>query len=75
MLGVLAVLCGLTAYAVFLVTPVYGIGFVGNIFVPKSIDSGARRSLGQALIIDTLVLGLFAVQQGHGAANGIATFI
>jgi protein-S-isoprenylcysteine O-methyltransferase Ste14 len=58
----LAFLYGLLAYVVFLGTFLYAIGFVAGLAVPKTIDTGEVTPLGETLVIDILLLSLFAVQ-------------
>jgi protein-S-isoprenylcysteine O-methyltransferase Ste14 len=53
-----AVLC----YAIFLLTFLYLIGFMTDIFVPKTINSGHDSSIGVAILVNIFLIGLFGIQ-------------
>lgn len=59
---IISVIYGVIAYLLFLIAFFYAIGFVGNFYVPKSIDSGKTTTFFTALIINILLLSIFAIQ-------------
>jgi methanethiol S-methyltransferase len=61
---------GVVSYTLFVLAYLYAIGFMGNVFVPRSLDSAIRAPFWQALLIDTLLLAAFAVQHSVMARPG-----
>src|SRR5947208_1611018 len=58
----IALLYGLAAYVAFFVTILYAIGFVSGLAVPKTIDTGTVVPIAEALIVNLLLMSVFAVQ-------------
>jgi protein-S-isoprenylcysteine O-methyltransferase Ste14 len=58
----LGFLYGVVAYLVFFGTILYAIGFVEGLLVPKTIDTGTVVPVAEALIVNLLLMSLFAVQ-------------
>jgi protein-S-isoprenylcysteine O-methyltransferase Ste14 len=53
---------GVTCHLLFFAIFAYLLGFVGNVLVPKSIDSGPSGSVATALAIDLLLIAGFGLQ-------------
>jgi protein-S-isoprenylcysteine O-methyltransferase Ste14 len=58
----IAFLYGLASYVAFFVTILYAIGFVEGLVAPKTIDSGTVAPLEEAIIVDLLLMSVFAIQ-------------
>jgi protein-S-isoprenylcysteine O-methyltransferase Ste14 len=69
-MGLASFLYGVASYALFLGVFLYAIGFVGNVAVPKTIDFPGAGAPSEALVVDVLLLGLFAFQHSVMARPG-----
>jgi protein-S-isoprenylcysteine O-methyltransferase Ste14 len=69
-MGLAAAVYGLACYAVFLGSFLYAVGFIGDVIVPKTIDSPPSVDWPEALVINLVLLGLFAVQHSVMARQG-----
>src|SRR5262245_8911071 len=59
---IVAFFYGLVAYLIFAFTFLYAVGFVTNLVVPKTIDSGPIVPVGEAFVVNVLLMSVFAVQ-------------
>jgi protein-S-isoprenylcysteine O-methyltransferase Ste14 len=59
---IVAFLYGTLSYLVFFASFLYAMGFVGSLFVPKTIDTGPAAPAAGALVVDLVLLSVFAVQ-------------
>ena len=65
MARIAALVYGVVCYLIFFVTFLYAIAFVGNLFVPRSIDINPQAAtLTRAIIANVILLSIFALQQG-----------
>jgi methanethiol S-methyltransferase len=65
-----ALLYGLASYAVFFATFLYAVGFVENLAAPKTIDSGPAGPMVAALVVNLILMAVFAFQHSVMARRG-----
>jgi methanethiol S-methyltransferase len=70
MTRIIAFLYGLMAYLAFAGTLLYSVGFITGLVVPKTIDSGTVVPLAEAVVVNLLLMSLFAVQHSVMARKG-----
>jgi protein-S-isoprenylcysteine O-methyltransferase Ste14 len=69
----IALLYGLVCYAVFSFTMLYAVGFVSDVVVPKTIDTGTVVPMAEASVINLFLIFIFAIQHSVMARKQFAT--
>ena len=67
---ILALLFGVLCYALFLITAAYLVGFVGDVWVPRTINSGPDTPTGIAVLVNLGLISLFGLQHSVMARQG-----
>ena len=70
----LAVVYGALSYTLFLVVFLYPIGFVGGL-VPRSVDNAVVAPVGWAVLVDVVLVTLFALQHSVMARPAFKTVV
>ena len=71
----LIVLYGIVAYALAMLSVVLSIAFVGNLGLPNTIDAGRTSDMGEAVVVNLVLLGLFAVQHSGMARQAFKRWL
>ena len=65
---------GAAAYLLFLAAFLYLVGFVGNLWVPRTVDHGLSAPIGEAVLVNMLLVGAFGVQHSVMARPAFKTW-
>lgn len=71
----LILLYGIIAYALAMLSVVLSIAFVGNLGLPNTIDAGRTSDMGEAVAVNLVLLGLFAVQHSGMARQAFKRWL
>ena len=71
----LILLYGIIAYALAMLSVVLSIAFVGNLGLSNTIDAGRTSDMGEAVVVNLVLLGLFAVQHSGMARQAFKRWL